>query len=86
MKFFKIVALAILQILYGINMIIHLLQKKEIHRLLDQLEQELDIKNYFRADHKKKVMMRNLTNFFSKSNATSQEIQTLRGVISYLVK
>ncbi len=60
--------------------------KKEICGLLDQLEQELDSKKYFRAEHKKTIMMRNLVNFFSKSNATSQEIQTLRGVVSYLSK
>lgn len=52
---------------------------------LTQLETELDHSGYFRADHKRPIMMRNLKNIFSRVPLTSQEVRTLRGVISHLV-
>lgn len=53
--------------------------------LLHHLESELDKSGYFRADHKKPVMNRTLHNIFSRANLSSQEIRSLRGVISSLV-
>jgi tRNA/rRNA methyltransferase len=57
----------------------------ELLGLLQQLETELDKSGYFRADHKKPVMNRTLHNIFSRAQLSSQEVRSLRGVISSLV-
>ena len=60
--------------------------RNELEGLLKHLESELDQKKYFRVDHKKSIMLRNLKNFFSRSDITNQEIRTLRGVINSLAR
>lgn len=57
----------------------------ELLGLLHHLESELEMSGYFRVDHKKPVMNRTLHNIFSRANLSSQEIRSLRGVISSLV-
>jgi tRNA/rRNA methyltransferase len=57
----------------------------ELLGLLQHLESELDKSGYFRVDHKKPVMNRTLHNIFSRANLSTQEIRSLRGVISSLV-
>jgi tRNA/rRNA methyltransferase len=57
----------------------------ELLGLLQHLESELDKSGYFRADHKKPIMNRTLHNIFSRAQMSSQEVRSLRGVISSLV-
>jgi tRNA/rRNA methyltransferase len=59
--------------------------KEEMLDFLKQLETELGKAGYFRTAHKHPVMARNLNNIFSRNIYTSQEIRTLRGVLSTLV-
>jgi tRNA/rRNA methyltransferase len=59
--------------------------KEEMIDFLTQLETELKKAGYFRTAHKHPVMVRNLNNIFSRTIYTSQEIRTLRGVVSTLV-
>lgn len=59
--------------------------KEEIFGFLSHLEEILDHVGYFRAEHKKPVMMRTLKNMFTRETFTSQEIRSLRGVLRSLV-
>ncbi len=58
--------------------------REELGGFLTHLEQELDYAGYFRADHKKPKMLRTIHNMFSRVPLTSQEVRTLRGIISDL--
>ena len=58
--------------------------REELGGFLMHLEQELDYAGYFRADHKKPKMLRTIHNMFSRVPLTSQEVRTLRGIISDL--
>lgn len=62
-----------------------LAKKEEVDGFLDQLLDELDKAGYLRPEHKKSIMQRNLRNIFSRIDMTSQEVRTLRGVVSSLV-
>ena len=53
--------------------------------LFEHLESELDRSGYLRVLHKRPAMIRNLRNIFLRTGLTSQEVRTLRGVISSLV-
>jgi len=59
--------------------------KQELHDFLGHLEVELEMSGYWRVDHKKTLMMQTLRNIYSRILLTSQEVRTLRGVISSLV-
>ena len=56
----------------------------ELIGFFEHLEKELGSRGYFKADHKRPLMERNLRNMFSRAKLTSQEVRTLRGVISGL--
>ncbi len=58
--------------------------REELGGFLTHLETELDYAGYFRADHKKPKMLRTIHNMFSRVPLTSQEVRTLRGIISDL--
>ena len=58
--------------------------KQEIHGLFDHLEQELDQRNFWKVDTKKPAMWRNIRNLFQRTDMTSQEVRTLRGIIRCL--
>ncbi len=61
--------------------------KGEVQGMLAQLEQALEGKGYYENIVAKKPKMReNLNNIFTRSDITSQEVQTLRGVIKALSK
>ena len=62
-----------------------LASKQDVTGLLQQLENELLTAGYFRAANKRVQMTRNLFNIFSRTDFTSLEIRTLRGVVSTLV-
>lgn len=59
--------------------------KQELALFLDNLETELDKKGFFPTTEMHKHMRRNLHNIFTRSNLTSQEVKTLRGVVRRLV-
>ena len=59
--------------------------KQEMIEFFDQLETELDRSGFLRVPHKRTGMIRNIRNMFLRANFTSQEVRTLRGIISDLV-
>lgn len=60
--------------------------KQELLGLFEHLEGELDKRNYWRDDNRRPVMVRSLRNILQGANLTSQQVQTLRGVVKYLAK
>lgn len=60
--------------------------KKELAGLFEHLERELDACGFLRVAEKRPVMVRNLRNLFQRARLSEQEVRTLRGVISGLVK
>ena len=60
--------------------------KEELHGFLDHLERELDDSGFFKTVEKKPGMMRNIRNIFARRDLTEQEVRSLRGVISSLVR
>ncbi len=60
-----------------------LANKEELSAFLEVLASQLDSKGFFPA-HMKEKMVRNLSNIFTRSSLTSQEIRTLRGVVQAL--
>lgn len=59
--------------------------KQELFEFFEQLEAELDKCGFLRVKHKRPIMVRNLRNIFLRAPLTSQEVRTLRGVVSDLV-
>lgn len=59
--------------------------KQEMIEFFDQLEHELDRAGFLRVPHKRPTMVRNIRNMFLRAHFTSQEVRTLRGIISDLV-
>jgi len=53
--------------------------------LFNHLEEELEKSGYFRVKHKKAVMARTLRNLLTRAQLSTQEVRTLRGVITSLV-
>ncbi len=60
--------------------------KQELQGLFDHLETELDIRHFWKVDHKKAVMWRNIRTMLQRGNWSSQEVQTFRGIVSCLTK
>ncbi|GER06521.1 tRNA (cytidine/uridine-2'-O-)-methyltransferase TrmJ [Iodidimonas muriae] len=58
--------------------------KAHYQGLYDQLEEALDKRGYFRSADRKPTQMRALKSLFQNASLTTQEIQTLRGVIKSL--
>jgi tRNA/rRNA methyltransferase len=56
----------------------------QIQEFLTALEHALDMKRFWRIDHKKPIMWRNLQNIFTRMDLTEQEVRTLRGMIKSL--
>lgn len=57
---------------------------EQIQSFLRALESALDKANFWRMEHKKTIMWRNLQNIFTRMDLTEQEVRTLRGVIKSL--
>ena len=51
-----------------------------------QLEQELEKGHFFKTPDIKPTMIRNIRNIFQRANLTDQEVHTLRGIISALIR
>ena len=60
--------------------------KEELAGLFEHLERELDACGFLHVAEKRPVMVRNLRNLFQRAGLSEQEVRTLRGVISGLVK
>ncbi len=58
--------------------------KKELVALMEQMEIELDKKGYFRSETRRETQARMIRNLLQNSGLSSQEVQTLRGVIKAL--
>ncbi|MDR3374711.1 MAG: RNA methyltransferase [Ancalomicrobiaceae bacterium] len=58
--------------------------KDELFHLFGHLETALDAVEFFRPDHKRPHMVRNLRSIFQKARLNEQEIRTLRGAIAAL--
>lgn len=57
----------------------------ELDHFFNHLQKELEQTNFFQVDNKKASMLRNIKNIFSRIDClTSQEIRTLRGIITSL--
>ena len=59
---------------------------EEMSGLFEHLERELDVCGFLRVQEKRPIMVRNIRNIFLRACLTEQEVRTLRGVISGLVK
>lgn len=60
--------------------------KNELGGLFKHLESELDTAGFFKSHNNRPTMVRNLRNMFHRAALTEQEVRTLRGVISSLVR
>lgn len=59
---------------------------EQIQGFLGALEHALDETNFWRIDHKKPIMWRNLQNIFTRMDLTEQEVRTLHGVVKSLTR
>lgn len=60
--------------------------KQELIGMFEHLEKELDACGFLQPVEKRPTMVRNIRNMFQRANLTEQEVRTLRGVISGLVR
>jgi len=60
--------------------------KKELNNFLDFLIKRLEMIGFLKPKEKKKIMIQNIKNTFQKSALSSQELRTLLGIISSLIK
>ncbi len=60
--------------------------KKEIVGLMEHLEAELDIKGFFRSEGRKDPQRRTIRNLIQNAGFSSQEVQTLRGIVKSLAR
>lgn len=54
--------------------------------LMEHLERELEAAGFFTPAHKKDVMVRNLRNILNRRDLTAQDVRTLHGVVTQLVR
>lgn len=60
-------------------------RKEEIYGFYDHLESELDRTRFLRVPEKRAEMVRNIRNIFERATLSTQEVNTLRGIITSLV-
>tara|TARA_R110002095_G_scaffold118145_2_gene102998 strand:- start:591 stop:1262 length:672 start_codon:yes stop_codon:yes gene_type:complete len=60
--------------------------REDLFGFYEHLEGALAQTGYFQVDHKRDLMQRNLRNTFSRASLTTQEVRSLRGVISALTR
>lgn len=61
-------------------------RKEDVARLFEHLESELDAANFLKPPEKRPRMVRNLRNIFIRAGLTDQDVRTLRGVVTALVR
>ena len=64
----------------------NLVNNKEVNAFLDFLISHLDKVGFLKPAEKKQQMIRSVKNIFHRSSLSTQEIRTLSGVISSLIK
>ena len=60
--------------------------QEELNNFTTRLMDELEVGGFFRSEGLKPHMVKNITNMFSRFEYTQQEINTLQGIVSALVK
>ena len=60
--------------------------KKDLISFFNHLERALDDSGFLKPLEKKPTMMMNIRNIFNRSNLTDQEVKTLRGIITALLR
>ncbi len=60
--------------------------KKELLHFIERLETELDKTDFLRVTEKRKTMLLNIRNIFTRTDLSSNEVQTLEGIITALIK
>ncbi len=60
--------------------------KGEVQQLINNLDDYLNKKNYYRPPEKRAHMQRNLANLFHNASLSSQQVKTLQGVFKTLYK
>lgn len=63
-----------------------LAKKSDIEFLLNRLEGEIASRDFFRCPEQRPTIVRNIRNFFFRGQPTEQEIRTLQGIISCLIR
>lgn len=63
-----------------------LAEKQEVLAMITHLETALETREFFKVPEMKERMRRNIENIFTRNQLTSQEVQTLRGIIACLEK
>ena len=61
-------------------------EKIEIIGFLNHLERALDVSGFLRPKEKKETMMVNIRNIFTRSMLNKQDVKTLRGIITSLLR
>jgi len=52
--------------------------------LMKHLEDDLDTGGFFRSPEQRPTILRNIGNFFFRSNMTQQDVRTMHGIFSCL--
>lgn len=60
--------------------------QQEVDALLDHLDRELTLAEYYREPNLRPTMQRNLHNVFRRANMTEQEVRSFRGVVARLAE
>ena len=60
--------------------------KEQLIGFYEHLEKELDKAGFLRPPEKRPNMVRNVRNLFARTNATEQEVRTLRGIVAALTR
>ena len=61
-------------------------EKKDLMSFFSHLERALDEAGFLKPIEKRPTMIMNLRNIFNRTNLTDQEVRTLRGVITALLR
>tara|TARA_B100000674_G_C37786070_1_gene889521 strand:+ start:237 stop:1064 length:828 start_codon:yes stop_codon:yes gene_type:complete len=61
-------------------------KKEEVIGFFDHLERALNVSGFLRPIEKKETMMINIRNIFTRSSLNRQDVQTLRGIITSLLR
>ncbi|WP_338329694.1 RNA methyltransferase [Commensalibacter sp. Nvir] len=64
----------------------HVATKSELENFMGHLVKELDYCGFLRNQQKRPGMIRNLWHFFQRAEVTDQELRTLHGIVSELVR
>ena len=60
--------------------------KNELNYFIDRLISILDNSDFFNPDEKRKVMIKNIEAIFTRNNLTLQELNTLHGILSSIIR